>query len=102
GGRPRGRRAGGGPHRGRQRTGQVKRRVPVVGERGRVGFVVAAKGGGAVKRGAVRGVQPDALARQHVFVDRVPGQRVPEGIPGPARVDEEQVAVARLAQRAGQ
>ena len=43
-------------------------------------------------------MQGTPLAREHVLVDRVPGQRVPERI-APARVvDHEQVALDRLAQ----
>ena len=53
--------------------------------------------GVGVDRGPVRAVHPAALAGEHVVVDRVPGEGVPE--PVAAARDEEQMRVDRLAQR---
>ena len=48
---------------------------------------------------AVRGVQPYPFAWQHVVIDRVAGQLVPERVPATGPVHHEQVVLDRFAQR---
>ena len=93
-----GQRRAGRVDRGRQGPGQVQRGVPVVGQRGRQGRLVPGQPGLAGQDRPVGRVQLDPLAGQHVLVDRVPGQRVPERVALAARVHLQQVVFHRLAQ----
>ncbi len=77
---------------------QVEGGVPVMGQGSRAAGVVARQLRVGGQRLAVGGMEPDPLPRQHVLVDRVPGERVPELIPWPALVDHEQVSFHGLAQ----
>ena len=81
-----------------ERARQVVGRVPVVGElRGTRRVAERAR----LERPRERGVQPGALARQQVVVDRLLEQRVPEGIALDAgrRVRDEDLATDALAER---
>ena len=84
--------------RGGQRARQVQGRVPVMGQGGGDRGVVAGQARVTGERLAVGGVQAAPLARQHVLVDRVPGQRVPERVAAAGVVDHEQVALDGLPQ----
>jgi hypothetical protein len=69
-----------------------------MGERGGHPGVVAGQPRLAGQRLPVGGVQPDPLPRQHVLVDGVPGQRVPELVPVPGLVHDQQMAFQGLAE----
>jgi hypothetical protein len=71
----------------------------VDGERGGHRRVVAGQSRVAVEGLGVGGVQLGPLAGEEVLVDRVPGERVPEGVATAGSVDDEQEGVHRLAQR---
>ena len=77
---------------------QVVGRVPVVGELGGARRVTARAG---LERPREGRVQPGALARQQVVVDRLLEQRVPEGVALDAggRVGDEDLATDALAER---
>ena len=82
-----------------ERTAQVVRRVPVVGEhRGRL-EPRPGELGRRVERLSVGGVQAHALARQQVLVQGVARQRVPERVAASASVHHQQLLLDRLAQR---
>lgn len=99
----RGERVPGRGDRGGQRAGQVEGGVPVVGQGGGhrgacLGQLRAGQARVAGERLAVGGVQAAPLPGEHVLVDRVPGERVPEGVAPAGVIDHEQVALDGFAQ----
>ena len=60
--------------------------------------VVPRQAGIAGERLAVGGVQAAPLAGEHVLVDRVPGERVPERVASAGVIDHQQVALDGLPQ----
>ena len=76
---------------GGQRTRQVQGGVPVVGEGGGQRRVVAGQLRARSAPRRRRRARRTALAGQHVLVDGVPGQRVPERVAAAGVVNDEQV-----------
>ena len=70
----------------------------MMGQGGGHGGGVAREAGLAGQGLAVGGVQTAPLTREHVLVDRVPGERVPERVAAARMVDHQQVALDGLAQ----
>jgi hypothetical protein len=70
----------------------------VVGECRRHAAVVAEQGRIRIQGGAVRGVQHHQLTGEHVVVDRVAGQLVPERVAVTGGVDDQQMMLDGLAQ----
>ncbi len=88
-----------GSHRCHQRTGDVVRGEPMVGEHR---DPIESRGdelGPALHRLGVGAMELRALTRQEILVDRRARQRMTEAVAAPRRVDHEQLVLDRLAQR---